>query len=158
MGITEILRRIWLFSANKIKSSESFSKQPTQLIFKLNSSLQHINVTLSFYKLWILILDHPDTGQIWKESFDCEPMPSSWRFVLPVVCFTFFIILMTYLCEPWILPYFFPTKVQETVALGEFENRDFAPFSPCFLMCFCLWFAVQVVFKLVWIKLILVWK
>ena len=32
MGITEILRRIWLFSANKIKSSESFSKQPNQLI------------------------------------------------------------------------------------------------------------------------------
>ena len=32
MGITEILRMIWLFSANKIKSSESFSKQPTQLI------------------------------------------------------------------------------------------------------------------------------
>ena len=32
MGITEILRMIWLFSANKIKSSESFSKQLTQLI------------------------------------------------------------------------------------------------------------------------------
>jgi len=32
MGITEILRRIWLFSANEIKSSESFSKQQTQLI------------------------------------------------------------------------------------------------------------------------------
>ena len=32
MGITEVLRRIWLFSANKIRSSESFSKQPTQLI------------------------------------------------------------------------------------------------------------------------------
>ena len=32
MVITEILRRIWLFSANKIESSESFSKQPTQLI------------------------------------------------------------------------------------------------------------------------------
>ena len=29
MGITEILRRIWLFSAIKIKISESFSKQPT---------------------------------------------------------------------------------------------------------------------------------
>ena len=29
MGITEILGRIWLFSANKIKSSESFSKQPS---------------------------------------------------------------------------------------------------------------------------------
>ena len=46
MGITEVLRRIWLFSANKIKSSESFSKQPTQLIIKLNSSLRHIIVTL----------------------------------------------------------------------------------------------------------------
>ena len=32
MGITEIFRRIWLFIANKIEISESFSKQPTQLI------------------------------------------------------------------------------------------------------------------------------
>jgi hypothetical protein len=32
MGITEILRKIWLFSAKKIKSFESFSKPPTQLI------------------------------------------------------------------------------------------------------------------------------
>ena len=39
MGITEISRRIWLFSANKIKSSKSVSKQPTQLIVELNSSL-----------------------------------------------------------------------------------------------------------------------
>ena len=40
MGITEILRRIWLLSANKIKSFESISKQPTQLIVELNSSLR----------------------------------------------------------------------------------------------------------------------
>ena len=42
MGITEILRMIWIFSANKIKSSESVSKQPTQprtTRFRLNSSL-----------------------------------------------------------------------------------------------------------------------
>jgi hypothetical protein len=45
MGITEILRRIWLFSANKIKSSESSSNQPTQLIVELISSLRHIIVT-----------------------------------------------------------------------------------------------------------------
>ena len=45
MGITEILGRIWLFSANKTKSSEYFSKQPTQLIVKLNSSLWHIIIT-----------------------------------------------------------------------------------------------------------------
>ena len=51
MGITEILRRIWLFSANKIKSSESGSKQPTQLIVDLNSSLQHIIVTKDCYFL-----------------------------------------------------------------------------------------------------------
>ena len=127
MGITEILWRIWLFSANKIKSSESFSKQPTQLIIAAHNCHTIIFQTLNSH-----FLDHCDAGQIWKESFDCEPMPSSWRFVLPVVCFTFFIILMTYLCEPWILPYFFPTKVQETVALGEFENRDFAPFFPAF--------------------------
>ena len=45
MGITDILRRICLFSASEIKSFESFSKQPTQGIAKLNSSLQHIIVT-----------------------------------------------------------------------------------------------------------------
>ena len=42
MGITEILERIWLFSENKIKSPESFSKQPTQLIIELNPSLRQI--------------------------------------------------------------------------------------------------------------------
>ena len=46
MGIVEIFRRIWLFSANKIESSESFSKQPTQLIVELNSSFLRIIVTL----------------------------------------------------------------------------------------------------------------
>ena len=45
MGITEILRSIWLFSANTIKSSESFSKHPTQPMVELNSSLWHIIVT-----------------------------------------------------------------------------------------------------------------
>ena len=47
MGITEILRRICLLSANNIKSSESGSKQPTQLIVELISSLRHIIVTLA---------------------------------------------------------------------------------------------------------------
>ena len=56
MGITEILRRIWLFSANKIKSSKSFSKQPTQLIIELNSSLRHIIVTMVLPVLTMVIL------------------------------------------------------------------------------------------------------
>ena len=52
MGITEILRRIWLFPANTIKSSESFSKQPTQPIVELNSSFGHIIVTFIFSNLY----------------------------------------------------------------------------------------------------------
>ena len=35
--ITESLGRIWLFSEKKIKSSESFSKQPTQLIIAVHN-------------------------------------------------------------------------------------------------------------------------
>ena len=42
MGITEILRRFWLFSANEIKSSESFSKQPTQIIIAANNWLTQV--------------------------------------------------------------------------------------------------------------------
>ena len=77
------------------------------------------------------------TGQIWKETFDCEPMPSSWKFVLPVIFCTFLIILLTYVCEPKILPHFFPSRVQETVALGKICHRDLN-FS---LFC-CLFFLV----------------
>jgi hypothetical protein len=40
MEIKEILRTIWLISANKIKSSEFAIKQATQLIVKINSSLR----------------------------------------------------------------------------------------------------------------------
>ena len=42
MGITQILRRICLFSAHNIKSCESFSKQLTHLIVELNSSFWQI--------------------------------------------------------------------------------------------------------------------
>ena len=45
MGIKEILRRVWLFSVNKIISSESFSKQQAQLIIAAHNC--HIRI-----KLW----------------------------------------------------------------------------------------------------------
>jgi len=64
------------------------------------------------------------TGQIWKETFDCEPMPESWKFLLPGIFFTIFIITMTYVCEPKILPYFFPSKIEETVALVQQDIYD----------------------------------
>ena len=68
MGITELLRRIWLFSANNIKSSESFIKQ-SQLIVKLNSSLrQIIDSLLSWHFLF-----KKQTADIffWRENSNC---------------------------------------------------------------------------------------
>jgi hypothetical protein len=57
MGITEILRRICLFSENDIKSSESFGKQPIQLIVELNSSLRHIIVTNASIEMGVMLAD-----------------------------------------------------------------------------------------------------
>ena len=51
MGIKEIFRRIWLFSENKIKNSESVSTQPSQLIVELNSLLRQKLGTLNFHLL-----------------------------------------------------------------------------------------------------------
>ena len=52
MGITEILRRIWLFSANKIKSSESISKQQTQLIIAAhNCHIEVLYIKICNFKL-----------------------------------------------------------------------------------------------------------
>ena len=72
MGITEILRKIWLFSANKIKSSESFSKQQTQFIVNLKSSLQHILAILdnTYRELLSQIHPHKRTHDP-KQMLDC---------------------------------------------------------------------------------------
>ena len=60
MGITKFLRRIWLFSANKMKIL--VNKYVTQLIIELNSSLWHIIVTkvrkLSLGGLWEVQDEH----------------------------------------------------------------------------------------------------
>ena len=48
-GITEILRRGWLFSANKIKSSESFSRQPTQIIDELFIAVHNCDKYIIFH-------------------------------------------------------------------------------------------------------------
>ena len=50
MGITEILRRIWLYSANNINSSESFGKQPTQLII----AAHNCHIDYLFYNIEVL--------------------------------------------------------------------------------------------------------
>ena len=55
MGIKLFLRRIWLISANKIKTSESVCKESSQLKLELNSSLRQIIDTLVctiYYVKW----------------------------------------------------------------------------------------------------------
>ena len=77
MGIREILRRIWLFSANKLKSSESCSKQPTQLIVDLNSTLRHIIVTKKYSGkpcrglLWLIIMCLHDSSKLYSARQNC---------------------------------------------------------------------------------------
>ena len=66
MEITEILRRIWLFSVNKIKSSESFSKKPTQLIVELNSSLRQIIDSLVNCDWQYIFLELRDMETWWR--------------------------------------------------------------------------------------------
>ena len=91
-GNSRNFERIWLFSANKIKSSESFSKYPTQLIVELNSSLQHIIVTnfptienysLFYLFLLLLLLFHIEKIRLAKVN---------WKFVKPLWQLNLFIL------------------------------------------------------------------
>jgi hypothetical protein len=50
MGIKEILIMVWLFSVNKIISSESFSKQQAQLIIAADNC--HITGPSQGLKIW----------------------------------------------------------------------------------------------------------
>ena len=50
MGITEILRRIWLLSANEIQISESVSKKSTQLEL-IEAEIGHKSVQCFIYKI-----------------------------------------------------------------------------------------------------------
>ena len=66
MEITEIIRRIWLFSANKIKSSEYFSKQPTQLSIAAHNCHTAVHY-LAISPPRIRITD--DTGSVSPDMF-----------------------------------------------------------------------------------------
>ena len=56
MGITEILKNILLFTANKMKISESLSKQPTQLFIRLlRQMIDSQGCCLTFYSQFIVI-------------------------------------------------------------------------------------------------------
>ena len=85
MGITEILRRIWLFSANKIKNSESFSKQPTQLIIAANNChTKSKGLCVFFYKTCIW-----DSNEI-RSRFFLITIKKGGASVVVDYCFGFF--------------------------------------------------------------------
>ena len=66
MRITEILKKIWLFSANKRKSSESISKQPTQLIIAAhNCHIYFLQTVKIHYSCFINILFHQEQVREW---------------------------------------------------------------------------------------------
>ena len=67
MGITEIVIRIWLFSAKKIKSSEYFSKQPIKLIVELIIAAHIFHIC--FYLLGLTFCGNLKLTQRNKEIF-----------------------------------------------------------------------------------------
>ena len=60
MGKTEILRRIWLFSANTIKSSKFLVNN------KINSSLRHIIVTQNLVKRTLPVIQIEVLARIYE--------------------------------------------------------------------------------------------
>ena len=69
IGIIEILRRIRLFSANNIKSSESGSKQPTQLI--ITAHYCHIGILISGNPKCIPFLNFSTTSKRYSSISLC---------------------------------------------------------------------------------------
>ena len=70
MGITEILRRIWLFSANKTKISKNVSKQPTQLIIAAhNCHIGHSEGVNTILKTNCMYLSYGETECYFIEMF-----------------------------------------------------------------------------------------
>ena len=95
MGITEILSRIWLFPANQIKTSESGSKEPTQLIVELNSSLRHIIVTqviqtFDLLQNWLFIIYTTALFERFEIRLEkCKWICKNYNFVSKNIMFVF---------------------------------------------------------------------
>ena len=68
------MRRIWLFSANKIKSSESVSKQPTQLI--IATEIRHNCNQYNHYLDYLDCLDKKGTN---KMHDICDKITKWWN-------------------------------------------------------------------------------
>ena len=78
----------------------------------------------NFTNLHVLIIEYflqfNLTGVIWKDEFNCESKPLTLKTVLPAIFLTCFIIILTYTCEPFILSWLFPSKIEQRVLIGKF--------------------------------------
>ena len=63
------------------------------------------------------------TGIIWKENFDCEPKPKELPLLLPIILVTILCIVLTYTCEPFIIPKLFPS-VGQTIGVVQQDIYD----------------------------------
>lgn len=63
------------------------------------------------------------TGIIWKENFDCEPKPKELPLLLPLILVTLLCIVLTYTCEPFIIPKLFPS-VGQNIAVVQQDIYD----------------------------------
>ena len=68
-GKKQVLRRIWLISANNIKTSESVSKQSSQLKLELNSSLWQIIAALELPEIYEAISSRHPYYSEWKQNW-----------------------------------------------------------------------------------------
>ena len=63
------------------------------------------------------------TGIIWKENFDCEPKPKELPLLLPLILVTLLCIVLTYTCEPFIIPKLFPS-IGQNIAVVQQDIYD----------------------------------
>ena len=63
------------------------------------------------------------TGIIWKENFDCEPKPDELPLLLAIILSTLLCIILTYTCEPFIIPKLFPS-IKQNIAVVQQDIYD----------------------------------
>lgn len=67
------------------------------------------------------------TGTVWKENFNCEPKPATLATVLPAIILTFLMIVLVYTCEPFILSWIFPGKIEQQILIAQQDVYEGEP-------------------------------
>ena len=59
------------------------------------------------------------TGLIWSEKFDCEPKPETWPIIWLPILVTVLAFIITYGCEPFLVPRLWPGRLRRNTDLGK---------------------------------------